>query len=310
MKLSSHHRRNCRRIPRGIATLEFVMALPILLLLMVGITWLAFSVIGQAEVLVKARNDAWRERFKNLSDKPLIFPSGLGAVRNPLYSEEKDYVNKSVSKKIDVSPVFNGIAGPKASVMVLAGSWDHRAMDMNKPPNLKLYAIAAANAVTKDLQTKLSQLDSLINNLENFGAVAIAQAITSSKDAANSKSNTESTGNSGSAQADKEKADKKKEIQDQQQKLGGVVGPGPPFGTSDVVPTSGGELDQTNDEITRLQIDLDFKRKQPALKDEKEEKKRLEELNKEERQLQLLKDKKQRLEEEIKDNDEELKGYD
>jgi hypothetical protein len=310
MKLSSHHHRNCRRIQQGIATLEFVMALPILLLLMVGITWLAFSVIGQAEVLVKARNDAWRERFKNLSNKPLIFPSGLGSVRNPAYSEESEYVSKSVSKKVDVSPVFDGVAGPKASATVLAGSWDHRAMDMNKPPNLKLYAIAAANAVTKDLQSKMSQLDSLINNVETFGASAIAQAILNSKDAADSRSSTNSTGSSGNAQAEKEKEDKKKELQEQQQKLGGVVGLGPPFGTGEVVPTSGGELDKTNDEITRLELDLEFKRKQPALKDEKEEKKRLEELNKEERQLQLLKDKKQRLEAEIKDNDEELKGFD
>ena len=95
------------------ATLEFAMAMPFILLLMIGITWLAFSVIGQAQVLVQARNDAWRERFKNLSDKPLIFPSGLGDVRNPLYSEKKDYVSKTVSKKVNVSQVFDGWPAPR-----------------------------------------------------------------------------------------------------------------------------------------------------------------------------------------------------
>jgi hypothetical protein len=301
--MATHKRR------RGIATLEFAMALPILLLLMIGITWLAFSVIGQAEVLVQARNSAWRERFKNLSDKPLIFPSGLGSIRNPAYSEEKDYVTKTVSKTVNVSPVFAGAPGPSASVRVLAGSWDHNAMDMNKPPNLKLYGIAAANAVTKTLQTKMSQLDSLIDSVESMGAAAIAQAILSSKDAANSKSSTESTGNTGSSKAEAEKEDKKKEILKQQKKLGGIVNPNP-LGDGGIVPINGGQLDETNDEITRLQLDLDFKRKQPALKDEEQEKKRQEELNKAERQLQLLKDKKQRIEAEIKDNDEELKGFD
>jgi hypothetical protein len=291
------------------ATLEFAMALPFVLLLMVGIVWLAVSVIGQAEVLVQARNDAWRERFKNLSDKPLIFPSGLGSVRNPAYSEKKDYVSKTVSKEVNVSQVFDDVADPNASATVLAGSWDHRAMDMNSPPNLKLYGIAAVNAVTKDLQTQMSKLDSLINNVENMGAAAIAQAILGSKDAANSGSSAQSTGNSGSAQAERDKEQKKKEIVDQQQNLGGIVDPSP-IGNQGIIPINGGQLDKTNDEIARLELELQAKRKQTPLQDEEQEKKRLEELNKEERKLQLLKDKKQRIEAEIKDNDEELKGFD
>ena len=107
------------------ATLEFAMALPFILLFMVGITWLAYSVIGQSEVLVQARNDSWRERFKNLSDRPLVFPFGIDAVKNPLYPEDKDYVSKTVSKKVNISRIFDSAPGPKASVTVLAGSWDH-----------------------------------------------------------------------------------------------------------------------------------------------------------------------------------------
>src|SRR5690348_11409707 len=146
MNHSSHHRRTLRPIPRGIATLEFAMALPFILLLMVGITWLAFSVVGQAQVLVQARNDAWRDRFKNLADNPLMFPSGFGSARNPLYKEKNDYVSKTVSKKVNVSQVFDGVAGPSASVTVLAGSWDHNAMKLDSPPSLKLYGVAALNA--------------------------------------------------------------------------------------------------------------------------------------------------------------------
>lgn len=292
------------------ATLEFAMALPFILLLMIGITWLAFSVIGQAQVLVQARNDAWRERFKNLSEKPLIFPVGLGSVRIPGYSEKDDYVSKTVSKKVNVSQVFDGVAGPSASVTVLAGSWDHNAMKMDKPPSFKLYGIAALNSATKELQTQMGQLDSMINNLEAFAASAIAQALTRSNDAKNSGSNSESTGNAGSAQAEKEKEEKKNDILQQQKDLGGMVNPPYVFNPGQITPINGGQLDKTNDEITRLQFDVDAKRKQTPLKDEEAEKKRVEELNKAERQLQFMKDKKQRLEAQIKDNDEELKGFD
>jgi hypothetical protein len=293
------------------APLEFVMALPFILLLIVGITWLAFSVTGKAQVLIQARNDAWRERFKNLADKPLIFPSGLGDVRNPLYSEKKDYVSKTVTKQVKVSRVFDDAPDPTASVTVLAGSWDHNAMDMNSPPNLKLYGIAAVNSATKDLQTQLSQLDSMINNMEQFAASAIAQALTRSNDSRDSGSSTKSTGDAGSAQAEKEKEQKKDDLQKQQQDLGGVVNPPYVFNNpNQIQPIPGGQLDKTNDEIDRLQLDVDAKRKQPALKDEEAEKKRIEELHKAERQLQFMKDKKQRIEAQIKDNDEELKGFD
>lgn len=292
------------------ATLEFAMALPFLLLLMVGITWLAFSVIGQAQVLIQARNDAWRDRFKNLSDKPLVFPltKGVDALRG--YSAKNDYVSKTVSKKVNVSQVFDGVAGPSASVTVLAGSWDHNAMKLNKPPSFKLYVDAAINGGTKDLQTQIAQIDSLVNNLETFAASAIAQAIAGSKDARDSGSSTKSAGDAGSAQAEAEKTQKKKDLMTQQGNLGGVVNPPFGFNPGQIQPIPGGTLDKTNDEIDTLQFDVENKRKQQPLKDEEAEKKRIEELNKAERRLQFLKGKKQRIEAQIKDNDEELKGFD
>jgi len=310
MNRTFHHCRTHCPAARGMATLEFAMALPFVLLLMVGITWLAFSVIGQAQVLVQARNDAWRERFKNLSDKPLVFPSGIGDVRNPLYSAKKDYVSKTVSKKVNVSQVFDGVAGPSASVTVLAGSWDHRAMKLNKPPSLDLYVTAAINAGTKDIQTQLSQLDSMLSNLESFAASAISQAVSRGNDSRNSGSSAESTGKAGSAQAEKDKEDKKNEILQQQKDLGGTVNPPYVFNPGQITPIPGGQLDETNDEILRLQTDVDLKRKQTPFKDEELEKKRIEELNKAERRLQFMKNKKQRIEAQIKDNDEELKGFD
>ena len=49
---------------RGVATLEFVMAMPTLFLMMVGIVWLGYSNIYQAEVAIKAKNDAWRTALR------------------------------------------------------------------------------------------------------------------------------------------------------------------------------------------------------------------------------------------------------
>src|SRR5215210_3487076 len=90
---------------RGIATLEFVMALPVLLLLMVAITWLGFSVIGQTDVLITSRNKAWKRRFEDASKKPLVFSA------TPFYDEDADYVTERSAKQVHVSPVFDHLPG-------------------------------------------------------------------------------------------------------------------------------------------------------------------------------------------------------
>src|SRR6476620_9827420 len=94
MRTPLPHRRACTA-RRAMATLEFVMALPVLLLLMVGITWLGFSVISRSEALIEARDKAWKKRFDNPKQKPLIFPTGVGAVKNPRYSQAGDYVTET-----------------------------------------------------------------------------------------------------------------------------------------------------------------------------------------------------------------------
>ena len=146
--------------------------------------------------------------------------------------------------------------------------------------------------------------------MESNGAIGIAQAIASGDKAATSASNAQSEGAAGKAEADKEKEDKKKKLQEEQGKLGGVVNPSPFGNRGEVIPINGGELDKTNDEINRLTLDLEAKRKELTLKDEKQEQERLDAIDREARELQLLKDKKQRIEAEIKDNDEELKAFD
>lgn len=163
--LPDHNTQNeTHAIRRGIATLEFAMALPILLLLMVGITWLGFSVIGQSEVLIEARNTTWKKRFENASDKPLYFPI------LPLYDQASDFVSQKASKTVNVSPIFKVIPGPEASHTILAGSWDHQAMELKEPPDLELMATAAAvgwGGTVLDFMSQITNPLGLITNLGN-----------------------------------------------------------------------------------------------------------------------------------------------
>ena len=179
MQYSREHQPTFNSRRRGIATLEFAMALPVLLLLMVAITWLGFSVIGQSEVLVEARNAAWKRRFENLSDKPLVFPLKVTIPGMPQYSQASDFVTETASKKVDVSPIFKLAPGPKAGHTVLAGSWDWRAMPLTNPPNWDLLGIAAVNGTTGKFQNLLSQLDGdlLVETLKKVAKDALKQAI-------------------------------------------------------------------------------------------------------------------------------------
>jgi hypothetical protein len=287
------------------ATLEFVMALPILLLLMVGITWLGFSVITQTEVLVQARDKAWQRRFDNPQQQPLLFPAGLVVAKNPLYSYGRDYVSETVSRPIDVSPIFQAVAAPKATSTILAGSWDHRVMQMDSRPNFELYLRAAANATTKDIQTRLGSLTNLFASFDQLGASAIAQAITQG----NGYNGMSSQSNSAGRQAERETKQKeqadKRALEQRLKDLGGVVNPL----DNRVMPVPGGQLDETIDEISRLELELSSKQRATPLQDANQEKQRQAELGRLEREIQLLKDKRQRIESEIRDTLEELKAF-
>lgn len=303
------------RRARGIATLEFVMALPVLLLLMVAITWLGYSVIGQAEVLVTARNNTWKQRFDDKAKRPLMFPSGISAAKNPFYSTEADYVSVRASKKVDVSPMFSRLPGPEAGHTILAGSWDHRAMPFDKPPEWKLLATAAASGKGGTLQTWTTMLNDPLGRLKDIGANILAENAKrmTEIDDNNSASGSNSSGG-GTSKADEAKQQnerdreaEKRKYQERLQKLGGAVNP---FNDQVVVTVSGGELDKTIDEIDRLQATIPLKEKQPVPKDEEAAKKQKEELDRDKRLLEFYQGKRKRIESEIRDAQAELRALD
>ena len=293
---------------RGIATLEFAMALPVLLLLMVAITWLGFSVIGQAEVLITARNNTWKQRFDDKAKRPLMFPSGLSVAKNPFYSTEADYVTEKATKKVDVSPIFNRVPGPEASHTILAGSWDHRAMPFDKPPEWKLMATAAASGTGGSVQTWLTNLNDPLGRLKDVGSSILAE--NARRMAEISSNNAASSSNSASANEAKEQTERdrqadKLKYQQKLQQLGGRVNP---LTGQVIVTAQGGELDQTIDEIERLEAELLGKATTPASKDPEEAKKQKADLERDKRTLELLKGKRQRIESEIRDAEAELKA--
>lgn len=106
---------------KGIATLELVMCLPILLSLLALIIQVGASMGKQAEVIARARHDAWGKRFNQTTGEPLVFKAGSGEV------------SATTTDNVAISPIFSAFPQLKSTDAVLAGSWDHRQItDMNK----------------------------------------------------------------------------------------------------------------------------------------------------------------------------------
>ncbi len=297
----------------GIATLEFVMALPVLLLLMVAITWLGFSVIGQTEVLVQARNSTWKQRFKDASGKPLYFPVLTG-----FYDQKSDYVTEKASKKVEVSPIFNALPGPEGSHTILAGSWDFEALKLDKPPDFKLMAVAAAVGMGGNVLDWLTQIDNPLGAVKKLGGGVQKEAenapSTVGKD--DGTSSPDSGGGTGpgpdgkTPDQAKEDTEKQREgaIKLQKEKykdLGGrieLIGP-----RAGVVQPVRGKLKATNDEIIKLQAERVKKFLVSQQETDEEKKKKLqEELAQMQRTIDLKKITYQRLEAEFLDTAAEL----
>ena len=139
-------KRTTRRAARhGVATLEFVMALPLLFVLMICILWEGFWLIGQAEVLITARNDAWKKRFDNLADNPLSFPilpeHDLPVL--PKYNDVPTTPTKRRARRSTSRPPSTASPAPKHRIRFSPDRGTYNAIKLKTPPNLKLMGKAA-----------------------------------------------------------------------------------------------------------------------------------------------------------------------
>lgn len=137
----------------GTATLELVFCMPILLAIIVGIVWLGSSVIAQTEVTVQARHKAWNKR-DNPQGTALLF------LKDDIESDDAE-------KTVQVSPIFDDVDPAEASHDLMVGAWDFKKLPLDKAPNWKQYAIAAANAKTGSLQTNYTDVQNKFANFKN-----------------------------------------------------------------------------------------------------------------------------------------------
>jgi hypothetical protein len=313
------HRRPARR---AVATLEFVMALPLLFLLMLCIIWEGYWLIGRAQVLIQARNDTWKKRFDDVSGDPLLFPILDDPVPLGLYHQNNDYAHEKATAKIEVSPAFDAAPGPQASHTILAGSWDHRAMSFEKPPHLKLMAVAAAVGTGGNLLDWLSQLTNpvgLIKKFQNFGSDVKSETDNNQSNVGKDDGSTDSGSGSGTPPPapdgktpDEAKADteQKREAEirakkEEYKRLGGRI---PMFGpqAGQVIPERG-LMKQANDEKTQLHLDRAKKFLDMQKETDPDKKKKLqEELAQLQRKIDLTGIRYKRLEQEFLDVSNEL----
>jgi hypothetical protein len=290
------------------ATLEFAMALPILLLLIVGITWMGFIVVGRAEVLTLARAKAWNQRFDDKSKRPLTFPKMLAFAPNPRYSANADHATETVTKPVRVSPVFDRFATPTSSHTILAGSWDHRAMPFNKFPEFELIATVAANGIGGDPQSLLSNLRGLSSQLSSLGSTIGQNTASQIANLASGSNGGNSTANSAGAanQATSQNAIGERAKHEQRlRELGGRVN----RGNNQVESTrDDGPLGQTIKEIERLEALVNGQDNAPVSEIPEQENQRQADLESNKRQLELMKGKRQRIESDIRDADAELRA--
>ena len=155
----------CKRQHRqGIATLELVMCMPVLLVLMIGIVWLGYSVIGQSAVTIDARYKAWDKRFDEGNSEALRFL-------------DDDFVTEDSTEEINISPLFDDVSPPESSHDVGIGPWDHNKIDLNRFPNWELYVTAAANAKTAGLQNAYADARNDLNQIQNIAGQLVIEEI-------------------------------------------------------------------------------------------------------------------------------------
>ncbi len=140
------------------------MCMPILLAIIVAMVWLGFSVVGQSEVTVEARHQAWKRRFDGEQGTVLDFLSD-------------DFATEEANKQVQISPLVDDLTPPASSHDVAVGTWDYTNLEMNAPPSWEHYLVAAANAKTGGLQVAYSDARNELQQLQGSAETAMYQAI-------------------------------------------------------------------------------------------------------------------------------------
>lgn len=155
----------------AIATLEFVLSLPVLLFMMVLIFNWATASLAKSEVAIKARPQAYRATARG---EPVPGRGQAGAILDG--TSAVGLKESSPTRTVPIHPIFR--IGPKTAASrhaMLAGTYDHRSV-MFPTPNftfelsrkaLDVAAAAGASGLEPPGRSELDQLLKLSGALQN-----------------------------------------------------------------------------------------------------------------------------------------------
>ncbi len=153
-----------RRTRNAIATLELVMALPVILVMLVALVWLGYSVIGQATATVDSRHQSFSQRFQPWTQTAFAF-------------SDEQTITEQTTESIEVSPLLDGFGDPESSHTVQQGNWDHRSVETDSLPHWELYLELAVASKREGLLSSYQDARDLFERLRGFGREALAEAV-------------------------------------------------------------------------------------------------------------------------------------
>jgi hypothetical protein len=133
----------------GLAAIEFVMALTVILLLLVALLWIGQVAANTVGAAVEARHDAWTRR-------PRARPRSFDFT-----DLEGGRVQGTATVPVRVSPLFDGLILPRAEQIITAGSWDHRVERFERSPNRRLYPVLLRTALASEA-ADMADVDGLL----------------------------------------------------------------------------------------------------------------------------------------------------
>jgi len=169
--------RKQRTTRRGLASLEFVLAFPIMLLFASAVLWVGRAGIARTKAAVESRNQVWASRPNARPTDALSANWGVG----------NGAQSKTVSKTY--KGWFSGAANPpaKSKHTLFAGTWDHRSLPFEPKRGLmtphlsvmgKIGTGANIGGVAEDvLGTGMKALEFLLTNQAVIIAGKVANGI-------------------------------------------------------------------------------------------------------------------------------------
>ena len=148
----------------GLAAIEFVMALTVILFLLVTLVWIGRVAANTVQATVAARHEAWTRR-RQAQPRSFDFTDLEGG-----------RVEGAATAPVHVSPLFDGMILPRSEQTIIGGSWDHRRERLSRSPNRRLYPVLL-RAVLASAATDLADLEGLLGSLANQVTDSIAEEI-------------------------------------------------------------------------------------------------------------------------------------